>query len=37
MRITQLLTENTIILDLKSRSKREVLDELAEQLDQAGN
>lgn len=36
MRITQLLTENTIILDLKSRSKREVLDELAEQLDQAG-
>lgn len=36
MRITQLLTEHTIILDLKSRSKREVLDELAEQLDQAG-
>lgn len=36
MRITQLLTENTIILDLKSGSKRAVLDELAGQLDQAG-
>ncbi|MDN5710466.1 MAG: fructose PTS transporter subunit IIA, partial [Planococcus sp. (in: firmicutes)] len=36
MRITQLLTENTIILDLKARSKREVLDELAGQLDRAG-
>ncbi len=36
MRITQLLTENTIILDLKSGSKRAVLDELAGQLDRAG-
>lgn len=36
MRITQLLTENTIILDLKAGSKREVLNELVEQLDQAG-
>lgn len=36
MRITQLLTENTIILDLKAGSKREVLDELAGQLDRAG-
>lgn len=37
MRITQLLTENTIILDLRAGSKREVLNELAEQLDTAGN
>lgn len=36
MRITQLLTENTIILDLKAGSKREVLNELVGQLDQAG-
>ena len=36
MRITQLLTESTIILDLRSRSKGEVLDELIDQLDRAG-
>ncbi|MGM0897999.1 MAG: PTS fructose transporter subunit IIABC [Bacillota bacterium] len=36
MRITQLLTENTIILDLQAGSKREVLNELIGQLDRAG-
>lgn len=36
MRITQLLTEETMILDLKAVSKQEVLDELAGQLDAAG-
>ncbi|ANU17225.1 PTS fructose transporter subunit IIA [Planococcus maritimus] len=36
MRITQLLTENTIILNLKAGSKRDVLDELAGQLNSAG-
>ncbi|WP_341961150.1 fructose-specific PTS transporter subunit EIIC [Planococcus maritimus] len=36
MRITQLLTENTIILNLKAGSKRDVLDELAGQLNEAG-
>ena len=36
MKITQLLTEDTIILDLDSTSKREVLAELIGQLDEAG-
>ncbi|CEG22847.1 PTS system fructose-specific EIIABC component [Planococcus massiliensis] len=36
MRITQLLTEETIILDLKAGSKQEVLSELIGQLDRAG-
>lgn len=36
MRITQLLTEETMILDLKSASKQDVLDELTGQLDAAG-
>lgn len=36
MRITQLLTESTIILDLQSESKQQVLSELVEQLDRAG-
>lgn len=36
MRITQLLTESTIILDLQSGSKRQVLNELVDQLDRAG-
>lgn len=36
MRITQLLTEETIILDLKAGSKQEVLSELIGQLDLAG-
>ncbi|MFC4712140.1 PTS fructose transporter subunit IIABC [Planococcus dechangensis] len=36
MRITQLLTESTIILDLQSGSKQQVLNELVEQLDRAG-
>ncbi|WP_088006912.1 PTS fructose transporter subunit IIABC [Indiicoccus explosivorum] len=36
MRITNLLTEETIVLDLKSREKTEVLAELADQLDRAG-
>jgi fructose PTS system EIIBC or EIIC component len=35
MKITQLLTENTIILDLKAGSKKDVLTELIGQLDQA--
>ncbi|HEY8804064.1 MAG TPA: fructose-specific PTS transporter subunit EIIC [Clostridium sp.] len=36
MRITQLLKKNTIILDLKSNSKAEVIDELVNKLDSAG-
>ncbi|MBU3182943.1 PTS fructose transporter subunit IIABC [Clostridium psychrophilum] len=36
MRITELLKENTIILDLKSTSKTEVIDELVNKLDSAG-
>lgn len=36
MRITQLLTEQTIILDLKAGSKQEVLAEMISQLDKAG-
>lgn len=36
MRITQLLTEQTIILDLKAGSKQEVLAEMIGQLDKAG-
>lgn len=37
MKITQLLTKHTIILDLDAHSKQEVLTELIGQLDQAGN
>jgi len=36
MRITQLLTESTIILDLQSGTKQQVLNELVDQLDRAG-
>ncbi|ANU13115.1 PTS fructose transporter subunit IIABC [Planococcus halocryophilus] len=36
MKITQLLTEQTIILDLAASTKQQVLEELANQLDQAG-
>lgn len=36
MKITQLLTEQTIILDLSATTKQQVLEELANQLDQAG-
>lgn len=36
MKITQLLTEETIILNLAATTKQEVLDELASQLDRAG-
>lgn len=36
MRITQLLTEQTIILDLKAGTKQEVLAEMISQLDKAG-
>ncbi|MGK7377506.1 PTS fructose transporter subunit IIABC [Planococcus sp. 1R117A] len=36
MKITQLLTENTIILDVTASSKPEVIDELVTQLDRAG-
>lgn len=36
MKITQLLTKNTIILDLQASSKDEVLSELVSKLDQAG-
>ena len=36
MKITQLLTENTIILDLQAASKEEVLNEQISKLDQAG-
>ncbi|MDX1807050.1 MAG: fructose PTS transporter subunit IIA, partial [Paenisporosarcina sp.] len=36
MKITQLLTENTIILDLQAASKQDVLTELIDKLDQAG-
>ncbi|ANU23260.1 PTS fructose transporter subunit IIABC [Planococcus donghaensis] len=36
MKITQLLTEQTIILDLVASTKQQVLEELANQLDQAG-
>lgn len=36
MRITELLKKDTIILDLKSKSKAEVIDELVDKLDTAG-
>ena len=36
MKITQLLTEETIILDVSAHSKQGVLTELIEQLDNAG-
>lgn len=36
MKITQLLTEETIILDLSASTKQEVLEELAGQLERAG-
>ncbi|WP_077324281.1 PTS fructose transporter subunit IIABC [Virgibacillus siamensis] len=36
MKITELLSKETIILDLHADSKQEVLDALADQLDQAG-
>jgi len=36
MKITQLLTEQTIILDLSATTKQQALEELANQLDQAG-
>ncbi|WP_026883154.1 PTS fructose transporter subunit IIABC [Clostridium akagii] len=36
MKITELLRKNTIILDLKSTNKAEVIDELVEKLDSAG-
>lgn len=36
MKITELLRKNTIILDLKSNSKSEVIDELVNKLDDAG-
>lgn len=36
MKITQLLTEQTIILDLSAKTKQQVLEELANQLDRAG-
>ena len=36
MKITQLLTEETIILNLSAATKQEVLEELASQLDRAG-
>lgn len=36
MKITQLLTEETIILNLSATTKQEVLEELASQLDRAG-
>ncbi|MFU0790390.1 MAG: PTS fructose transporter subunit IIABC [Virgibacillus proomii] len=36
MKITELLKEETILLDLKASSKQEVIDELINQLDQAG-
>ncbi|GAA0604236.1 PTS fructose transporter subunit IIABC [Virgibacillus siamensis] len=36
MKITELLSNETIILDLHADSKQEVLDELADQLDHAG-
>ena len=36
MKITQLLTEETIILDLSATTKQEVLEELAGQLERAG-
>ncbi len=36
MKITQLLTEATIVLDLSATSKQQVLEELANQLDRAG-
>ena len=37
MKITQLLTENTIILDLAATSKQDVLAELIGQFNHAGN
>jgi PTS system fructose-specific IIC component len=36
MRITELLKKDTIILDLKSTSKADVIDELVGKLDEAG-
>ncbi|WP_077302980.1 PTS fructose transporter subunit IIABC [Virgibacillus pantothenticus] len=36
MKITELLKEETILLDLKASSKQEAIDELINQLDQAG-
>ncbi|WP_035019590.1 PTS fructose transporter subunit IIABC [Anoxybacillus flavithermus] len=36
MRITDLLTEDTIVLDLKARTKKEVIEELANVLDKSG-
>lgn len=36
MKITQLLTEETIILNLSATSKQQVLEELTRQLEQAG-
>lgn len=36
MKITDLLTVETIVLDIKARTKEEVIDELARKLDQAG-
>ena len=36
MRITDLLTEDTIVLDLKARTKKEVIEELANVLEKTG-
>lgn len=36
MRITELLTKDTIILQLKSQSKADVIEELVSKLDEAG-
>ncbi|QPA32415.1 PTS fructose transporter subunit IIABC [Thermaerobacillus caldiproteolyticus] len=36
MKITDLLTKETIVLDVKARTKAEVIDELVQQLDKAG-
>ncbi|WP_027410312.1 PTS fructose transporter subunit IIABC [Anoxybacteroides tepidamans] len=36
MKMTELLTRDTIVLDVKARTKEEVIDELARTLDQAG-
>ncbi|PYZ97098.1 PTS fructose transporter subunit IIA [Alteribacter lacisalsi] len=36
MRITELLTQDTVLLDLKASAKEAVIDEMAEKLDRAG-
>ncbi|ANB58977.1 PTS system, fructose subfamily, IIA component domain protein [Anoxybacillus sp. B7M1] len=36
MKITDLLTEETIVLEVKARTKEEIIDELAQTLEQAG-